>query len=149
MGQRDDEIRQNSGDMGIYRIANKAGKMMRINPAMGKRISDLMEQQGISQSELARRIGVTRATMSRYASGKAAPRGSNMDRLAQELHTTTDYLIGHDTDAEKDAKKEYHRAVRDAKKEYHRVMHAVARNARLWTKEERLALIGAIFDDKE
>mgnify|MGYP004525105897 FL=1 len=41
---------------------------------LGARISELLQKQGVSQKELAKRIGVTEAAMSRYISGTREPK---------------------------------------------------------------------------
>lgn len=56
---------------------------------------------GLSQKEIAITLGVSVPTVSDWESGKKFPSGKNLVRLAQVLHTTTDFLLGCD-----DAKKE-------------------------------------------
>ena len=52
-----------------------------------------MAQRELSQSELARRIGVTQATIHRLVSGGAYGT-THLHRIARELGTTADYLTG-------------------------------------------------------
>lgn len=40
--------------------------MSNVKGSLGSRISDLLEQQGLSQRELADKVGVTEVSMSRY-----------------------------------------------------------------------------------
>ena len=47
---------------------------------------------GMSQAELAERIGVTVRSFTDYECGRAVPRPKKMERLAQELGVTTVYL---------------------------------------------------------
>lgn len=61
---------------------------------IGKRIEDLLQQQDITQRELAKRVGVTETTMSRYIHCLREPKGSILQKIAQTLNTTTDYLLG-------------------------------------------------------
>ena len=41
---------------------------------LGRRIFDLLRSKGMQQRELAKRIGLTEATMSRYISGERDPK---------------------------------------------------------------------------
>lgn len=61
---------------------------------IGDRIKQLLEAQGISQAELARRVGVTRAAVQKWISGDT----NNMENAAllltaRELHTDPAYLV--------------------------------------------------------
>lgn len=61
---------------------------------MGDRIKQLLLAQGITQAELARRVGVTRAAVQKWISGDTA----NMENAAllltaRELHTDAAYLV--------------------------------------------------------
>ena len=42
--------------------------------ALGKRISEMLQEQGIQQKELAERIGITETAMSRYINGTREPK---------------------------------------------------------------------------
>lgn len=59
-----------------------------------ERLKNAMEQANVSQSDLSRRTGASKAAISQYLSGKNTP---NMDRiaaLANATGVTLDYLIG-------------------------------------------------------
>ena len=72
--------------------------MEKANATLGTRISDLLEQQGLSQRELADRIGVTEVSMSRYIKGERTPKGPIIANIAKVLHTTSDFLLGLETE---------------------------------------------------
>ena len=57
-------------------------------------ITKRREQLGIAQSELARLVGVSAATMSRWESGASGPSRGNLDRLAAALQTTPSSIHG-------------------------------------------------------
>ena len=59
-----------------------------------ERIVVLMSSHNLSQKELAERIGVTESAMSYYVNGVRTPRSDVLTRIAKELETTTDYLLG-------------------------------------------------------
>ena len=54
----------------------------------------LMNAHKLTQKELAQKIGVTESAMSYYVKGDRMPRIDVLTRMAQALHTTTDYLLG-------------------------------------------------------
>ena len=58
-----------------------------------------MKRNGLSQKELARKVGVTEAAMSYYVRGDRTPRSDVLTRIAKALNTTTDYLLGNSPDA--------------------------------------------------
>ena len=61
---------------------------------IGERIIFLRERQGISQKELARQLGITAATLSRYENNLYDPKGEIIVRLSNSLQTSADYLLG-------------------------------------------------------
>lgn len=61
---------------------------------LGERIAGLLKQLGITQRELAERIGITEVSMSRYIRGDRTPKGPVVANMATALNTTTDYLLG-------------------------------------------------------
>ena len=59
-----------------------------------ERIIALMNSRGLSQKELAAKVDVTESAMSYYVKGVRTPRSDVLTRMARELGTTTDYLLG-------------------------------------------------------
>ena len=95
--------------------------------ALGKRISEMLQEQGIQQKELAERIA-----MSRYINGTREPKPDVIANMATALHTTSDYLLG----------------IKNDDLEYHQVRRMIARNASSMTKEEKMALISVLFGEE-
>lgn len=60
---------------------------------IGERIFDLMQNNGYNQKQLANKIGVTEAAISRYIKDEREPRISVIEKLSIVLNTTADYLI--------------------------------------------------------
>ena len=60
--------------------------------------SELLKQcrkkQGISQAELASKLGVTQQAVGKWESGKSSPDPGTVARIAELLNTTADYLLG-------------------------------------------------------
>ena len=100
--------------------------------ALGKRISEMLQERGIQQKELAERIGITETAMSRYINGTREPKPDVIANMATALHTTSDYLLG----------------IKNDDFEYHQVRRMIARNASSMTKEEKMALISVLFGEE-
>lgn len=60
---------------------------------MGSRITELREQSGMSQSTLARRMHISRASVQSWESGVNLPSTDNLICLAKIFHVSTDYLL--------------------------------------------------------
>ena len=71
-----------------------------------ERMVALMNSQGLSQKELAAKIDVTESAMSYYVNGARTPRSDVLTRIAKELGTTTDYLLGTLDEAENTSSQE-------------------------------------------
>ena len=99
---------------------------------LGGRISELLNQYGLSQRELADKVGVTEVSMSRYIRGERTPRGPILANIAAALHTTPEYLM--DLEADEDSELVYYRTQR-----------AIARNAKNWTPKQKADLVTALL----
>ena len=64
------------------------------------RVKALMKEQGMTQRELARRSGLTEASVCKYLSGARTPQAEAVVLLAKALGTTSDYLLGIKRDEE-------------------------------------------------
>ncbi len=61
---------------------------------LGSRIKDLRLKQGITQKQLAEKIGIREATLSRYENDKRDAQWETLGRIAEHLNTSCDYLLG-------------------------------------------------------
>ena len=59
-------------------------------------IADLLNDEDIAASELARRIGVSRQVVSAYRAGATAPRFSTVLRMSEAFNKPLDYFIERD-----------------------------------------------------
>ena len=59
-----------------------------------KRITDLIEDSGVSQEALADAIGVTRATINRFVNGHYDLKLHNAIEIAKFFNISLDYLAG-------------------------------------------------------
>lgn len=69
---------------------------------MGSRLAERLEAASLTQTELARRIGVTQGTIAHLIRGRSSG-SAHLHRIARELHTTPDYLEGRTSDPEEGA----------------------------------------------
>lgn len=63
---------------------------------IGERIRALREKAGYSQSELARKLTVTRSSVNAWESGISAPTAVYIIEMAQLFRVSTDYILGMD-----------------------------------------------------
>lgn len=98
------------------------------------RLTELLKQQGITQKELAERVGITEASMSRYMHTNRIPKSEIIANIATALHTTSDYLLGTEDEG-------------NAETDYPRIVRLIARNSATMTKEQKKAIINALLED--
>lgn len=60
---------------------------------IGRRITQLRKEQGMTQEELAQKLDVTSQAVSKWENDVSCPDVSILPQLADILHTTTDYLL--------------------------------------------------------
>ena len=58
------------------------------------RIKFLREQQKMTQTELAKRLGITRSSVNAWEIGISVPSTQYIVELAEIFHVSTDYLLG-------------------------------------------------------
>ena len=102
---------------------------------IGERIAGLLMEQGKTQRALAKQVGTTGASMSRYIKGDRVPKGPILANIAKALNTTTDYLLGNEKNSN------------DPELEYNYIQRAIARNANRWSKKQKFDLVNALFEN--
>ncbi|MCC4467310.1 helix-turn-helix domain-containing protein [Limosilactobacillus reuteri] len=60
----------------------------------GSKIHDLRKEKRVSQTELAKMVHVSQATVTAWETGKAEPSSSALNALANYFNVSTDYLLG-------------------------------------------------------
>lgn len=60
----------------------------------GNRMKFLRKKLNLRQADLAEKIGIPKSTLAGYENGLRTPKLGVIEKLAEELHTTSDYLIG-------------------------------------------------------
>lgn len=58
------------------------------------RLGKMIKEKGLTQRELASKVGVTEVSMSRYIKGERVPSGPIVVNIAKELGISVDYLVG-------------------------------------------------------
>ncbi|TWP31535.1 XRE family transcriptional regulator [Apibacter muscae] len=61
--------------------------------SVSTRIKDLRGKNNLTQSELAQRVGLTYIQIGRYEKGKSSPSADVLQKLADALNTSTDFLM--------------------------------------------------------
>jgi len=86
---------QSPVDRGIT-VTNRGKALSAVEETLRRRIAERREAhpERLSQSELARRIGVAPSTVNQYESGEARPSIDSLVVLAAELRTSVSYLVG-------------------------------------------------------
>ena len=62
--------------------------------SIGDRIVNLRKELNLSQKELAEKVGITEASLSRYENDLREPKAEIITRLSNALNCSTDYLLG-------------------------------------------------------
>lgn len=62
----------------------------------GSRLKSILENNDISQKDFAEKLEITEATLSRYINNLIVPKIEIVDKMANFLGVTVDYLIGND-----------------------------------------------------
>lgn len=66
--------------------------------SLAEKMIELRKQNGLSQQDLADRLGVSRQAISRWETGAVQPLADSVRGLAQVFQVSTDYLLNDDLD---------------------------------------------------
>lgn len=67
-----------------------------MNNIFASRFKSLRLNSGVTQTEISKYLGITKATVSYYESGKRVPSHSVMRKIAEYFKVPVDYLLGMD-----------------------------------------------------
>ncbi|SNS94540.1 Helix-turn-helix [Anaerovirgula multivorans] len=62
--------------------------------SIGERILNLRKELNLNQKELAEKVGITEASLSRYENNLREPKAEIVTKISQALGCSTDYLLG-------------------------------------------------------
>lgn len=65
-----------------------------MNNILGIRLKERRKLKGMTQEELGKHIGVQKAAVQKYESGKRQPPAKTLNQICSLLECTSDYLIG-------------------------------------------------------
>jgi len=77
--------------IGYICVENISQRIMSSN--VGERIKSLRSQAGLTQSDLAAKVGLSYVQIGRYEKRGAVPSSDVLAKLAEALNTTTDFLM--------------------------------------------------------
>ena len=103
--------------------------------ALGDRLLALLHKQHLNQKQLAQNVGVTEAAISHYIKGDRVPRSTVLAKIANELGTTSDFLMVGTPMQSTDGFPEARRLI--------------ARSVRQMTLAEKKELINILLGDEE
>jgi transcriptional regulator with XRE-family HTH domain len=102
---------------------------------LGNNILKLSRKLNLNQRELAKLVGVTETTMSRYINGTREPNLETLSKLVEVLQTTIDDLVGvQETN------------VRQT--EYPQIKRLVARNANNMSLSQKTEIINVLLSEE-
>lgn len=67
---------------------------METRKIFSEKLKEAIEMSPLSYAEVARKLGITKPTMSMYKSGKALPSLETFDLLCDVLDVSADFLLG-------------------------------------------------------
>lgn len=94
---------------------------------LNDRLKALMKARGLNQKRLAEKSGLSEAAVSKYLSGSRTPHLTILVSLAKALGTTSDYLLGVESQSGNDA--------------FEQILEAVKRNKSQFSMEQKIKLI--------
>ena len=95
-----------------------------------ERLQQAISMSGMTQKELAEKVGITEAAVSHYLKGDRMPRSAVAVKLADVLNMSVDELMGGNTETSFDE-----------------VYKIVARSAKQLDNDQKAALVRVLFDD--
>ena len=110
---------------------------------LGERIGAMRRSRGMSQAELARRLGISPSAMGMYEQGRREPSAQTLVALSRELGVSTDFLLtGKSAALEEDPLPDLLRQCVDAADQ-----KLSARPDRPFSRQELAALFAALLAD--
>lgn len=83
---------------------------------IGGKVRHLRERSGLTQEQLAERLGVSRQVVTKWENGSGVPKIENLKALADHFHVTVDELIGRTEVGDNDPEAQYESAIHELRK---------------------------------
>ncbi len=110
-------------------------RMCVMKTVLAENLTELLKKNNMSQRELAEMVGVSDVSMSRYVNGDRMPKGPVLANMARALQTTSEDLLGQDTE-------------KDPELAFYQIRRTIIRNAKHWTPEQKAELVNRLFGVK-
>lgn len=75
--------------------------MVVVQMSIGLKITELRKKKNLTQDELAKKIGISRAALSHYEKDRREPDYDTLKKMADFFEVTTDYLLDRETENDK------------------------------------------------
>ncbi len=111
------------------------GEIVMERSAFGERLLALLHEQHLNQKQLSQKVGITEAAMSHYIKGDRVPRSTTLAKIAAELGTSSDYLMGG--------------ASIPSTEGFSEARRLIARSVKQMTLSEKKELINILLSDEE
>lgn len=103
---------------------------------VGSIIQKELEKRKMSQKELAKKVNVTEAAMSRYVSGEREPRGALLVSIANALGLSTDFLLGN-----------FFQAPQETDNAYDVMLEYAAHKGRFLRPDQKAQIVQMLFEE--
>ena len=83
---------------GVYVLAMQQGRPTKDKrPALGERIAQARQQAGLTQKQLAEKLGTTQRVLTYWEREAAGLRANQLAKLSEALGVSADYFLGRDS----------------------------------------------------
>lgn len=79
-----------------YKVQRKSSEMSKLNHIFAKRLREARERRGLTQSDLAERLGIVTPGVSHMETARRGTSMQGLAVLADELGVSIDFLLGRD-----------------------------------------------------
>ena len=71
-----------------------------IKETFSKRLAETLEKRGMTQTELAKLVGITKISVNQYIKGKTLPKTEYLDKISEVLQVSPNWLYGYEDNKE-------------------------------------------------
>ena len=102
---------------------------------IGENIRYTATLRGFTQRDLARKVGMSEITISRYLRGIRMPNATALSKISSVLHVSADYLLGKEKDP-------------GPATDYQTALELTKKNAPFWTNDQKKRIIELLMTDE-
>jgi len=104
-----------------------------MNEVLNMQLQKALSLAGMTQKQLADKVGITEASVSHYLKGDRSPRASVISKMADALGCKAEFLLGTNVSNDED--------------DFDTVYRMMARSAKQFTPEEKAQLVKILFKE--